>query len=70
MDTEVSHVEYVLPGQKYDIRWHKGSYPFVCVVVLSTTKDVRGGETVLTGPSGKTVRIELPSKVRVLTGLK
>ena len=56
MDYEISHVHYVVLGQRYGIRRQERSYLFVCIVMLSSTKNVRGGDIVLTGLSGKIVR--------------
>ncbi|KIW03326.1 uncharacterized protein PV09_05538 [Verruconis gallopava] len=42
-------------------KWHYDSYPFVCVVMLSDTTNMVGGETAIKKPSGEVVRIRGPS---------
>jgi hypothetical protein len=42
------------------VGWHRDSYPFVCVLMLSDTKDMIGGETCLRNGKGKLVKIAGP----------
>jgi hypothetical protein len=44
-------------------KWHYDSYPFVCVVMLSDTTHMVGGETAIRKPSGEVVRIRGPQRV-------
>ncbi len=37
------------------VGWHKDSYPFVCVLMLSDCKNMVGGETALCSADGKTI---------------
>lgn len=79
MDYEIGHVNMSLPGQKkeYDssvmisedddeaiVGWHRDSYPFVCVLMMSDTEGMIGGETALRKGSGEIMRVRGPSKVR------
>ncbi|CRG87575.1 hypothetical protein PISL3812_04593 [Talaromyces islandicus] len=42
------------------VKWHKDSHPFVCVVMLSDARNMEGGETVLMGGDGKTMKVRAP----------
>lgn len=44
------------------VGWHNDSYPFVCVLMLSDTTDLVGGETLLKKSSGEIIGAENPSK--------
>ena len=46
------------------VKWHKDSHPFVCVVMLSDARNMEGGETVLMGGDGKTMKVRAPQMVR------
>lgn len=48
------------------VKWHKDSHPFVCVVMLSDARNMEGGETVLMGGDGKTMKVRAPQMVRCL----
>ncbi|GMF90746.1 unnamed protein product [[Candida] boidinii] len=55
------------------IGWHNDSYPFVCVLMLSDTTYMIGGETLLKTGSGKIIPTPGPSMellLLVLTVLK
>ncbi|OCK75873.1 hypothetical protein K432DRAFT_272815, partial [Lepidopterella palustris CBS 459.81] len=61
MDMEISNVNMFEPGEGEHgvvVKWHKDSYPYVCVVMLSTTMGIKGGETVLRGPYGECRELE------------
>ncbi|KAM9887969.1 hypothetical protein OXX69_013186, partial [Metschnikowia pulcherrima] len=45
------------------VGWHHDSYPFVCVLMLSDTSDMIGGETYLRMGDGKLARVSGPKKV-------
>jgi hypothetical protein len=45
------------------VKWHKDSHPFVCVVMLSDARNMEGGETVLMGGDGKTMKVRAPQMV-------
>jgi hypothetical protein len=45
-------------------KWHYDSYPFVCVVMLSDTTNMIGGETAIRKPSGEVIRVRGPQRVR------
>lgn len=42
--------------------WHFDSYPFVCVLMLSDTKEMIGGETVIHSDTGDVSRVNDPQK--------
>ncbi|GME72311.1 unnamed protein product [Ambrosiozyma monospora] len=44
------------------VGWHVDSYPFVCVLMLSDTSKMVGGETLIKTPSGDIVTAEGPAK--------
>ncbi|KAM9939025.1 hypothetical protein OXX80_001485 [Metschnikowia pulcherrima] len=44
------------------VGWHHDSYPFVCVLMLSDTSDMIGGETYLRMGDGKLARVSGPQK--------
>ena len=44
-------------------KWHYDSYPFVCVVMLSDTTNMIGGETAIRKPSGEVIRVRGPQRV-------
>lgn len=46
------------------VGWHRDSYPFVCVLMMSDTKDMRGGETALKASNGEIIKVRSPEKVR------
>lgn len=48
------------------VKWHKDSHPFVCVVMLSDARNMEGGETVLMGGDGKTMKVRAPQMVSCL----
>ncbi|KAF2138211.1 uncharacterized protein K452DRAFT_277207 [Aplosporella prunicola CBS 121167] len=41
-------------------KWHVDSYPFVCVVMMSDTSDMVGGETALKTASGEIMKVRGP----------
>lgn len=55
MNIEISHVN-VLPsgtGDHHPIQWHRDDYPYACILMLSETNYMAGGETLLrTGLNG------------------
>lgn len=54
-------------GQRWDespvVGWHKDSYPFVCVTMLSDCTGMIGGETALRTADGKVMRVRGPTMV-------
>jgi hypothetical protein len=53
MDIEISHVN-ILEGKRggnihneYAFGWHRDDYPYVCVLMLSDTTHMTGGQTLL-----------------------
>ncbi|GMF08772.1 unnamed protein product [Ambrosiozyma monospora] len=44
------------------VNWHNDSYPFVCVLMLSDTSKMIGGETLIKTPSGDIIAAEGPAK--------
>lgn len=49
------------------VGWHRDSYPFVCVLMMSDTTGMVGGETALRTGDGNIKKVRGPSKVRVRT---
>jgi hypothetical protein len=45
------------------VRWHKDSYPFVCVLMLSDASTMIGGETALKTGTGEILKIRGPQMV-------
>lgn len=45
------------------VDWHKDSYPFVCVLMMSDTTDMVGGETALMTGTGEIMKVRGPSMV-------
>jgi hypothetical protein len=45
------------------VGWHRDSYPFVCVLMLSDCSNMVGGETVLRTADGKIIRVQRPELV-------
>ncbi|KAG9236905.1 hypothetical protein BJ875DRAFT_438978 [Amylocarpus encephaloides] len=76
MDYEIGHVNLSLPrkGNDYDsktmiseeddtpiVGWHRDSYPFVCVLMMSDTTGMVGGETALRTGTGEIKKVRGPS---------
>ena len=79
MDYEIGHINMSVPGKKkeYDsnvmiseddeeaiVGWHRDSYPFVCVLMMSDTTGMIGGETALRTGTGEIKKVRGPQKVR------
>ncbi|KAH7417237.1 hypothetical protein BKA64DRAFT_702018 [Cadophora sp. MPI-SDFR-AT-0126] len=75
MDYEIGHVNLSIPGNKKDhkdlgddddggaiVGWHRDSYPFVCVLMMSDTTGMVGGETALRTGFGDIKKVRGPSK--------
>lgn len=45
------------------VGWHRDSYPFVCVLMMSDTAGMIGGETALRTGTGEIRKVRGPSKV-------
>lgn len=82
MDYEIGHINMSVPGskQQYDknaliseddeeaiVGWHRDSYPFVCVLMMSDTTNMIGGETALRTGTGEIKKVRGPSKVSTIT---
>lgn len=50
-------------GEKPVVGWHKDSYPFVCVTMLSDCANMVGGETALRTGNGEVLKVRGPEKV-------
>lgn len=48
------------------VGWHRDSYPFVCVLMMSDTTGMIGGETALRTGTGEIKKVRGPQKVRNL----
>ncbi|KAL3417862.1 hypothetical protein PVAG01_10872 [Phlyctema vagabunda] len=78
MDYEIGHVnlssttkkavdengEEITPNDDDDaiVGWHRDSYPFVCVLMMSDTTNMVGGETALKTADGTVKKVRGPSK--------
>ncbi|KAH7364270.1 hypothetical protein BKA65DRAFT_388856 [Rhexocercosporidium sp. MPI-PUGE-AT-0058] len=75
MDYEIGHVNLSIPGDEKDhknagddedggaiVGWHRDSYPFVCVLMMSDTTGMVGGETALRTGFGDIKKVRGPSK--------
>ena len=77
MDYEIGHINMSVPGskQQYEknallsedeepiVGWHRDSYPFVCVLMMSDTTNMVGGETALRTGTGEIKKVRGPQKV-------
>lgn len=45
------------------VDWHRDSYPFVCVTMLSDCASMQGGETALRTGDGNIMKVRGPGKV-------
>lgn len=45
------------------VGWHRDSYPFVCVLMMSDTTGMIGGETALRTGTGEIMKVRGPMKV-------
>ena len=82
MDYEIGHVNISVPGSKdnadqipdseddqdYVVGWHRDSYPFVCVLMMSDTTCMIGGETALRTGTGAIKKVRGPTRVRQARG--
>ena len=70
MDYEIGHINISvqsadnpdLPAAPV-VNWHKDSYPFVCVLMLSDAPDMKGGETALQTGTGEIMKVRGPHTV-------
>jgi hypothetical protein len=78
MDYEIGHINMSVPKKKTQhdsstmtseddeeaiVGWHRDSYPFVCVLMMSDTTGMVGGETALRTGTGEIKKIRGPQKV-------
>lgn len=75
MDVEVGNINISVKAGEQDAAatqppddppvtlWHRDSYPFVCVVMMSDASKMRGGETALRTGSGDIVKVRGPEMV-------
>lgn len=73
MDYEIGQVNISVGDTTATIRpkddetafsWHRDSYAFVCVTMLSDCTNMTGGDTEIQTGWGETMKIRGPSKVR------
>ncbi|KUJ22391.1 uncharacterized protein LY89DRAFT_606913 [Mollisia scopiformis] len=70
MDYEIGHINLSVPGMIQNqgmeedalVGWHRDSYPFVCVLMMSDTTNMVGGETALRTGTGEIKKVRGPSK--------
>ncbi|RFU26732.1 hypothetical protein B7463_g9619, partial [Scytalidium lignicola] len=70
MDYEIGHinlsttkmVENIDDDDSAIVGWHRDSYPFVCVLMMSDTTNMIGGETALRTGTGDIMKVRGPSK--------
>jgi hypothetical protein len=77
MDYEIGHINMSIPGNRKEynsstngdeeaiVGWHRDSYPFVCVLMMSDTTGMIGGETALRTGTGDIKKVRGPSKVSI-----
>jgi hypothetical protein len=68
MDLEISHVNVLECSasiySKHSVEWHQDDYAFVCVLMLSDTTHMTGGQTLLRrGPEGGDLVCDPPKMV-------
>jgi hypothetical protein len=74
MDYEIGHINLSIPGEKTEhnstvddddaiVGWHRDSYHFVCVLMMSDTTGMVGGETALRTGNGEIKKVRGPQKV-------
>ena len=78
MDYEIGHINMSVPEEKKKYKdsvlnseddeeaivgWHRDSYPFVCVLMMSDTTGMVGGETALRTGFGDIKKVRGPQKV-------
>jgi hypothetical protein len=78
IDYEIGHINISIPGAikkekdgviiaeengKAVVGWHRDSYPFVCVLMMSDTTGMVGGETALKTGTGGVMKVRGPTKV-------
>ena len=78
IDYEIGHINISIPGAvkkdkdgviiveengKAVVDWHRDSYPFVCVLMMSDTTNMVGGETALRTGTGGVMKVRGPTKV-------
>lgn len=78
IDYEIGHINISIPGAlkensegvlvaeddgKAVVDWHRDSYPFVCVLMMSDTTGMVGGETALRTGTGGIMKVRGPTKV-------
>lgn len=60
---EIAHTNISVAGDsKPVVGWHNDSYPFVCVLMVSDTTDMVGGETCLRKPDGEIIKVADPKQ--------
>lgn len=79
IDYEIGHINISRPGNKQEhnekeliaeddnkavVDWHRDSYPFVCVLMMSDTTGMQGGETALRTGTGEIMKVRGPEMVR------
>jgi hypothetical protein len=80
IDYEIGHINISIPGAikkdkdgviiteengKAVVDWHRDSYPFVCVLMMSDTTGMVGGETALKTGTGGVMKVRGPTKVKL-----
>ncbi|KAF8575151.1 hypothetical protein K439DRAFT_1236653, partial [Ramaria rubella] len=58
-DYEIGHT-YIKPTLMLKPNWHKDSYPFVCILMLSESSHLQGGRTVIRKADGSNMFCDLP----------
>ncbi|KAJ4421946.1 hypothetical protein N0V82_003443 [Gnomoniopsis sp. IMI 355080] len=67
MDIDIAHINLSEPSRENDyddkaatVNWHKDSYPFVCIVMLSDCSQMIGGETAIRTGTGEIMKVRGP----------
>ena len=65
VETDGGNAERSREDDKPIVDWHRDSYPFVCVTMLSDCTSMIGGETALKTGNGKILKVRGPQMVRI-----
>lgn len=71
MEYEIGHINISVFNEGDDkksapvVGWHRDSYPFVCVVMLSDPSEMKGGETALRTGTGDIMKVRGPEMVNL-----
>lgn len=84
IDYEIGHINISVPSAiknsdgiiiveddgKAVVDWHRDSYPFVCVLMMSDATGMVGGETALKTGTGGIMKVRGPKKVKRMSTIQ